>query len=415
MIQFSCPSCGQSYRVPDEKAGVKAKCKKCESPMQVPVPQPVAQETEIDDAGVPDERGHFETTPGAQIGDEPTRGIRRPSKRGSKDANLQSRPYPPSEEIDRRRRNIFILGIVLITVFFLPACQPDFSGRGSGMKLSFMNIEMLFESGVDAVTKFMMIYPLLAGIAVAVVAHKMVPPARGIVLAILGLAPIAINLLHAEAMDMFQFFGPGMGSIGVTVILLFLGMLGVFVGARVRWYRPGLTHAYIIGAIGALMLIFSFLIPMQGSMLIQAPFKMMDQSVMGGVGFLIAMGLFIGAGLFCLINVPGKSLPDASRFSGIAFRSLVGGSVIFPVTIMLAGLISAMQYSGGFAPAVGMMWTMLKIMTWLVATLLLLPMGVTDAMVDVPVTNPDGCSACGYDLRGNSGVGVCPECGHVNW
>lgn len=38
MIAFNCPSCQKKYRVPDEFAGKKAKCKQCEVSMDVPYP-----------------------------------------------------------------------------------------------------------------------------------------------------------------------------------------------------------------------------------------------------------------------------------------------------------------------------------------------------------------------------------------
>ena len=382
--------------------------------MQVPGPvaEPI-EEVAASGVGQPDERGYFEMEPGTVPAAEPTHSTRRPINRAARDPILESRPHAPYEEVQRRKRNILILGIVLITVFFLPTCQANY--RGGGMKLTFMNIEALFTSRVDAMTKFMMLYPLLAGIAVAVVAFKMTPPWRGIVLMLLGLAPVVVSLLDPATLNVFRSAGPDLGSIGITMFLFFLGGAGVFIGSRARWYRPQLTTAFIIGAIGGVMLIISFFVPTKGEMMIQAPFEMMDKSVMGGLGILIAFCLFIGAGVFCLINVPGRALSQASRLSGIAFRALVGATVIFPTTGMLAGMIAAMQRGGDITVGLAIIWMMLKIIAWFVGIFLLLPIGITDAMVDVPVTDPDGCSSCGYDLRGNSGGGVCPECGHVNW
>ncbi len=39
-IDFSCQSCGQSYRVKDEFAGRTTKCRKCSQPVTVPEPAP---------------------------------------------------------------------------------------------------------------------------------------------------------------------------------------------------------------------------------------------------------------------------------------------------------------------------------------------------------------------------------------
>lgn len=49
MIEFSCPGCQKQYRVPDDFAGKKAKCKSCETTMNVPIP---AIEDEIIDEPV---------------------------------------------------------------------------------------------------------------------------------------------------------------------------------------------------------------------------------------------------------------------------------------------------------------------------------------------------------------------------
>ena len=38
MIVFNCPACQKKYRVPDDFAGKKAKCKQCETAMEVPFP-----------------------------------------------------------------------------------------------------------------------------------------------------------------------------------------------------------------------------------------------------------------------------------------------------------------------------------------------------------------------------------------
>lgn len=46
MIAFSCPGCQKKYRVPDDFAGKKAKCKQCQAPMEIPLP---AVEAEIVD------------------------------------------------------------------------------------------------------------------------------------------------------------------------------------------------------------------------------------------------------------------------------------------------------------------------------------------------------------------------------
>lgn len=43
MIVFNCPACQKKYRVPDDFAGKKAKCKQCNSVMEVPFPAIAAE------------------------------------------------------------------------------------------------------------------------------------------------------------------------------------------------------------------------------------------------------------------------------------------------------------------------------------------------------------------------------------
>src|SRR5436853_584698 len=51
-IQFSCPACGKRYKVADELAGRRAKCKQCQAVMEIPLPEPPPAEEESVDFGV---------------------------------------------------------------------------------------------------------------------------------------------------------------------------------------------------------------------------------------------------------------------------------------------------------------------------------------------------------------------------
>ena len=46
MIVFNCPACQKKYKVPDDYAGKKAKCKQCETTMEVPFPAVEAEVVE---------------------------------------------------------------------------------------------------------------------------------------------------------------------------------------------------------------------------------------------------------------------------------------------------------------------------------------------------------------------------------
>ncbi|MCC9602928.1 TIGR00266 family protein [Stieleria sp. JC731] len=49
MIQFACPSCQKHYKVADEMAGKKGKCKECGQLMMIPVPKPPEPEIVAED------------------------------------------------------------------------------------------------------------------------------------------------------------------------------------------------------------------------------------------------------------------------------------------------------------------------------------------------------------------------------
>ena len=49
MITFACPACLKTYTVPDHKAGLKTRCKKCRGPLVVPAaPEPAPWEADAD-------------------------------------------------------------------------------------------------------------------------------------------------------------------------------------------------------------------------------------------------------------------------------------------------------------------------------------------------------------------------------
>ena len=63
MISFACPHCSKHYTVPDHKAGMRAKCRKCRESIVVPAaPVPWKPEPELATAGTA-ERAKAPTTP----------------------------------------------------------------------------------------------------------------------------------------------------------------------------------------------------------------------------------------------------------------------------------------------------------------------------------------------------------------
>jgi predicted Zn finger-like uncharacterized protein len=72
MLFAQCPACHARYKVPDEVAGRRARCKKCGQPFQIPVAQPDSGRLSLTDLTPPDE-GSTVIQTRVQL-DKPTRG-----------------------------------------------------------------------------------------------------------------------------------------------------------------------------------------------------------------------------------------------------------------------------------------------------------------------------------------------------
>ena len=81
---------------------------------------------------------------------------------------LARRSHRPSTQAGRRRRNLLILGAVLVLSFFMPIVIR--SGRPGERKVILPSIDVLIED-----RELLMLYPLLAGIAVMVLVAAPAP------------------------------------------------------------------------------------------------------------------------------------------------------------------------------------------------------------------------------------------------
>lgn len=97
MIEFSCPSCGRTYRVRDELAGKTGRCKECGAAMPIPGEDiPVAEA--IEEAKAPPARRPTSAPPPAARRAEPERRRRRPKKQAGSPRPATAEPLRGSTE-----------------------------------------------------------------------------------------------------------------------------------------------------------------------------------------------------------------------------------------------------------------------------------------------------------------------------
>jgi hypothetical protein len=170
------------------------------------------------------------------------------------------------------------LGILAILAFLWPVMQPEFSatgraGRFGSMSLSdpnwkfvLPNIAGLSEPG-DIVAKILMVYPLLGGIGLILLAVLAKGTARATGVLVAAAIPVllaAVALLGSDEVRMLRAIpGPAV-SVAIFLLAGTLGWAGLLVGSWVFRYRPGATIGAVIAAIGGGLYILAWLIPFGG-------------------------------------------------------------------------------------------------------------------------------------------------------
>lgn len=415
MPAFHCPSCGKAFQVPDAQAGVARRCMACGGELTIPsVGTDVAAIAATDGVLGSADVEMVATNAAGEVKVDPSHAIGLPARRLPRvDPLVEGRPFNGIDEVARRRRNIFLIGAMLAVGFLMPVLIPEIKGQFE-WKLSFASIERLFDSTSTPWEKVMLVYPLAAGLGTMILAAAALPRLRGTVMMVLSIAPIVALFLEPDFKAAWQLYGPDVMDAGViSALLLLLGLGGVFIGSRTRFYRPSQTHAFLIGAIGGLAATIFWIIPIDGRPPIATPVEMFMTSIIGGIGAVIAVGLLIVSCVICLINTPNQHPARASKLGAVAFRCLCGFVVILPTTFTVVVAVEVFQFEGELFLVAGVVMGMAKAIAWLGGLLLLLPTGLTDVLIGQPVTDPNGCAACGYDLRASEDR-VCPECGHRN-
>ena len=186
-IAFACQKCGSRYKVADDQAGKKGQCPKCGAAFQLPTLESLHKKTKAaapppPAATAPPARRR---APSPELNDLARAATvsRREHRRehveqvhtrhtdqtarsghGREKKIAPGRPFGPEREAKHRRRNLTLIGCALLIGTVLPVIVPT----PSETTVSFLNFEILAQPGVPVVLKILMLYPLLAGVGLAI-------------------------------------------------------------------------------------------------------------------------------------------------------------------------------------------------------------------------------------------------------
>lgn len=321
-------------------------------------------------------------------------------------AALRGRPFEPEREEKRRFAALMVLGSMLIAGFILPVFGV---GPRGDFHMEFVNLTALNHSP-NVLATVMMLYPIIAGVLLLIIAGAVKGPMRGVTMVLLGLLPIVYGVIEAANSGALR----GLvivprGSILIAIIML-IGLYGVFIGNRARWYRPDCKPAYVFALIGGCCLLVVLMAPLGEKPVFIEVFGALQGNVAMAIGIIIPVYMMIAAGVISVINSHAKPLPTASNLGGLAFRLLLGSLVIGFIVIVAAQFM--IQGFEVWALVTAFSVT-LKGFCWAGGIMLLLPLGVTDMLIGNPALDFNACVKCGYDLRANADR-LCPECGTQN-
>jgi DNA-directed RNA polymerase subunit RPC12/RpoP len=367
-ISFVCPNCGVEYRLPDAYAGKVGRCKKCSKRFIIPRPDPAEAPVPI----VPVPRAD-----GSLI--------------------LMGSPASQSREVRRRRKALIVLGVLLIAVFFTPVFGLDVDQDGTHLDIDLINIFGLTKAGVPTVVRFLLLHPVIVGIATIVVGCALCNRIRGVILLVLFFLPVIVVASSKDARGLWSIGGGSLAdSTDAHGTLLVLGALTVLVGAGSRRYRPTWGHLYWIGLAGAVLLIASQFtrsgdyrtaIPIAGMIkdITRFSSKMPAPAIVSGIRLLAVLLLFITA-ILCVCNHPGAR--TARSLAAGAFTLCIWGLVL----LLVADLGEDVRDVFNSQPAgkerdivlMSMLFNIPKMLIWVVATLALLPVGLIDLIIGKP-------------------------------
>lgn len=304
----------------------------------------------------------------------------------------------PEMDADDRLRAARIrwLGVVLLFGAFMPVLGVPGAG-------AFLNFALVFGEGVPPMGRFMAAYPLLAGIAVLIVAAPGMGTVRSVALCVMGLIPLAVLLADSRIGHAFTQILQRKSGINVQFVISLLGSAGVLIGSRMMRYRSWSVIGPVVGSVGGVLTFVCLFVPVDnpaeglGQMAVSVPFRVIRVLPVMGIGLFAQLACVIAAAALCIVSLFDR--PSARTLGGRAFSLWVGAAVAGTVGVPT-------QVWGAFWRAdAGVLLTLLLAFVtlvcwfgscWFGGLLLLVPVGVTDLIVNlVPVegAGPEGLGA----------------------
>jgi hypothetical protein len=302
--------------------------------------------------------------------------------------------HEPSE--DARRRGMIWLGVVVLIGFLMPLILVTWRET----KVVFLNFEVFGRDEVPAGIKLFCLYPGIAGVVVILLAALSRGVARSAVVAGLGVlfVLLLVVLEDEKGMGFFQgFFGEAPAGASASLLLFLLAFLGLFIGSRARCHRPASQVAAIIGIVGGILYGVNLLLPVlpeeAGTLQLIAPFKMIEHgresgAVIMAVGLLGMMACLISSSVLCILNIAHR--PNAQGIAQKAFLLLVLAFVVLGGAVLVSWVVAVSESSRpGRGDRVGAeLVNLAKMVCWLAGMLLLIPVGLTDLLVNLTPPGP---------------------------
>lgn len=282
------------------------------------------------------------------------------------------------------------IGIGLLVAFIFPVITSGYRG----MQFMFANIEGLGQRAPFMV-KVQLIYPLIAGIILLVIAGKARNAGKAGLILILGLLPFLLLLASPElqrALSRSMRRVPGFGSMGTVFLLSFLADVGILAGAHQLRVNPKIKIGSIIASLGAGLWIIKMLIPIQGQFMFIAPFQIMFARDRSGAGILFVLGLAMIISMVLMVMIVIKCFtstqPKADRGSlgakiiKLWWYTLLVWSAVILYFMILGSAVGGRGIGGmGFLAFITIL---IKFVPWFLGLYLLIPIGVSEFLLLSP-------------------------------